>query len=445
MKKIITHIAILAALMGAGSSPAYSDERPNRVIIVDKAGGYNSYVTDDISQLQFRYVPGDVSVDVEILEDVQVDYMVLKMIRSEACQSFSLAIVPRSIADRLNTMAAQINYVENDGTERYYNDFTYGEVSGIALEYSTPYSILTVAYDELGIAAGVTVTNFTTPKADIVGDPAIDVSVLSVDMTSFTLQFEPNQYVGQYYLCSFNEGTLEQQFEMFGAMLGASNINEFIVGLSWGKAQVGTQPYTWENMDPGTTYDIAMAITDKNGNFIPEPQIFSVTTQGYGGTGEAFVTVTPGDYVLADWDGQMLPSQFFKFTPNSDTSRYRMGIWFEEEYDLDPEGHNMSVQQEAPPAVGDWWLYDEMEGDYQIDPNTSLVIVVAAQNINRQWGKLNVFRYTTPSQVTPTRSEVPHGMRKVAPAKSYEPAPNVRNIVPRHGKMKKITLTNKQS
>ena len=444
MKKIITHIAILAALMGAGSSPAYSDERPNRVIIVDKAGGYNSYVTDDIGQLQFRYVPGDVSVDVEILEDVQVDYMVLKMIRSEACQSFSLAIVPRVIADKLTTMAAQINYVENDGTERYYNDFTYGEVSGIALEYSTPYSILTVAYDELGIAAGVTVTDFTTPKADIVGNPAIEVSVASVDRTSFTLNFNPNQYVGEYYLCAFNGGTLQQQFEMFGAMMGASNINEFIVGLAWGKAQKGSQPYTWDEMDPGTTYDIAMAITDKNGNFIPEPQIYSVTTQGSGGTGMAYVNVTPGDYVLADWDGQMLPSQFFTFTPNSETARFRFDVWLASEYDQDPEGHNQSVQQEAPPAYGDWWFYEEISGDYQMNPNTAYVIVVAAQNANKQWGPLNVYRYTTPVQVS-TRSNAPRNSKKLSPAKAFDPAPNARNIAPRQGKLKKITLTNKQS
>ena len=444
MKKIITHIAILAGLLGAGTMPGYSEDRPNRVIFVDKAGGYNSYVTDDIGQLQFIYVPGEVSVAVRILEDVQVDYMVLEMLRSEACQSFNLAIAPRSIADKLTNQAAIINYVESEGSTRYYNDFTYGEVTGIDLHYSTPYSILTVAYDEYGIAAGVTVTNFVTPDADIVGYPDIEVSVLNVDTTSFTLRFEPNEYVGEYYLCSFEGGTLEEQFEMFGAFMGYANLNDFIKGLAWDQAQIGPVSKQWDNMDPGTTYDIAMAITDKNGNFIPYPKTYSVSTVGFGGTGESYVTVTPGEYVLADWDGQMLPSQFFTFTPNDQTARYRFDVWTAADYDTDPEGHNQSVQQEAPPAYGDWWYYEEVSGDFQMNPSTSFVIVAASQNANHEWGKLNVYRFTTPAAVSNTRSEVKKSQKIAAPAKAENMAPNAKHFVTKTGKTKKITLTNKQ-
>lgn len=443
MKKIFTTFALLAALIGAGSTSAYSAERPNRVIIVDKAGGYNSYVTDDIAQIQFPYVPGEVSVDVEILEEIQVDYMVLQMLKSEACESFSLSIVPRVISDKLTNMAAQVNYVESDNPTRYYQDFTYGEVSGINLEYSTPYSIITVAYDNLGIAAGTTVTNFETPAVDIDGNPYIEVTPEIVTLDAFQLRFEPNEYVGQYYLCAFESGTLQQQFEMFGAMMGYANVNEFIVGLAWNRAQQGAVSYAWDGMEPGTAYDIAMAITDKNGNFIPNPQLYTVTTEGMGGSGEAYVTVTPGAYILNDWDGQMLPSQFFTFTPNDETLRYRWGIWLQDEYDADPDGHNMSVQQEAPPAYGDWWTYGEVEGDYQLNPSTSVVIVVASQNLNHEWGKLNVFRFTTPDQVS-TRSEVKESPRK-APAsiKAGEAAPNVRNFVTAPRKAKKLTITNK--
>ena len=85
-----------------------------------------------------------------------------------------------------------------------------------------------------------------------------------------------------------------------------------------------------------------------------------------------------------------------------------------------------------------------MEVDYQMDPNTEFVIVVASQNANHQWGKLNVFRYTTPATVS-TRSEAKQSPRKASAAKASELAPNVRRFVTGHGKTKKITLTNKQS
>ncbi|MBP3671886.1 MAG: hypothetical protein J6J06_07980, partial [Bacteroidaceae bacterium] len=112
----------------------------------------------------------------------------------------------------------------------------------------------------------------------------------------------------------------------------------------------------------------------------------------------AEVTITLGDYVLADWGGEMLPSQFVTYTPNDQASAYRFNVYLAEEYDPVAEDIKADLCTEPPMPMTGWFFYEPITTDYQINPNTECVIIAAAKNINGEWGPINEFRFTTPAE-----------------------------------------------
>ena len=170
MKNIlkISTLFLMGAL-GTSLSTFAEEETPNRVFVVNPNGEYKSFVIDYTDQVQFMTIPGKVGVDVELFE-IGTDFLTVSLIRTEACYSFELSILPAMVADQINDIS-MLTLVPEDGSGRLYEDFVtipgteqIATISAVDFEIGQEYTIVVVAYDNYGIAAGVDRYNFTVPE-----------------------------------------------------------------------------------------------------------------------------------------------------------------------------------------------------------------------------------------------------------------------------------------
>jgi len=391
MNKLVA-MAVGLLATAASSFAQTSDEAPNRILI-NQASGVEGYVMEHVDSITFAHVEGEVLAQAEILEIVSLDTFRVAVTKTPACQSYIIDIIPATIANRLENDVVAINYINRPTAQRFWDDFTNAELTGISLQANADYVLMTVGFDNYGIPAGVFRLPFSTPAPDIVGNPEVTCTIDETTLNSFTMTFVPNDDVLSYYCVAGEKGTMQQQYEMFGPMFGFANFGDLIK--SWGIESTGTQTKTWDSMSPNTEYEVFVQCLDANGNYAPY-QVFEVATNGLGGEGEASVSVEIGDYVMNDWNGEMKPSLYVSYTPNDQASCYRFGVYTAEEYDSDPEAIQEDIKSDPPMPTVYWFFYDPMTTDYQINPNTEIVVVAAAKNINKEWGPITEVRYTTP-------------------------------------------------
>ena len=422
MKKSLKYIGALATLVCSSffGMSAQEEPQPNRLLVVNQNGNYSGLTLENLAQVAFRNVDGDVSVDVQVLKVEGTESVTVKMTKSFLCESFQFTIVPHVYVQGYNELALK-TLVQRQGNGVYYeDDFQEGNITGINLKPGTAYDLLVVAYDSFMTAAGLTVAPFETAPAEIVGNPAVAHEMVKQTKDEFVITFYPNEDVGCYYVMGFEEGSIEEYLTMWGPSMGCTTISELVELWSFGNPPLTEEhTYTFNKQNdfmPGEFYDIVIAIKDINGNFI-EPEIFTASTLVTGGTGEAFVDVQFDSYNAEIWDGVLKPSQFITFVPNSETFRYRTTVQYAEDYDMyTPEEWEEDLCQDPPQAgMSDWFWYDKFQNEYQLDTNTEFVILTAAQNANREWGKVNVVRYTTPAECPGmsgnTRSVAPRALK----------------------------------
>ena len=390
MKKFF--VTLFAAAMGLSAFAQEVD--PNRLILVDKSGNYKSYVVDNVDHLEFRTVEGEVAADVEIL-DVTLEGITISVQRTEACQAFKLACyASNKIANASDVALA--NAVDQESKTFYSQDFPSAQMTGMDFEPKTSYTIVTLGYDSYGTPVGVRRAEFTTPAIPVQGNPSVDMEVVSTDKYSFTLKFTPNADVSKYSFVAGEVGTMQSQYEMFAPMFGYSNFGQMIE--SWGIAKTEVSEYTYTNMQPGTEYEVFVQSWDVNGT-MADYQVYTVSTDGLGGTGTAEVTISLGKYVLNDWNGEQLPSQFMTFTPNDQAAAYRFAVYTAAEYDPEADAIKQELCSEPPMPMKNWFFYEEITTDYQINPNIECVAIAAAKNANGEWGPVTENRFTTPAEV----------------------------------------------
>lgn len=391
MKKIL--FSLIAFLVGL-SANAQTDV--NRLLIVDKDGYYKAFSLENVDYASFANIEGEVKANVTI-SDIALDKIIMSVTRTPACQGFKLVCAPTvQISGYSDKYLAQ--YIDNDNSNTYYQDFTDAELTGIALEPNTEYTVATVGIDEYGVLCDISRVDFTSPGVPVTGNPYVDVELLEVNKYDATLQFTPNEDTYQFSYVLGEKGTLESQYEMFAPMFGYKNIGEMIE--AWGLIKTDEDVHTWTQLIPGAEYEVFIQTRDTQ-NVMPEHQVFYFTTEALGGEGTAEVTITIGDYKLMDWGGEMLPSQFITYTPNDQSSRYRFGVYLASEYDAATEEIKADLCSDPDsdfPVTG-WYQYEAITTDYQINPNTEFVVVAAARNINGEWGPIAEVRHTTPNEV----------------------------------------------
>lgn len=394
----MTKKILLSLALAAGALTMAAQDNPNRVLVHNNAGGYTPYIIDNVDKLTFATVEGEVACDVKI-KSFDENMITITATRTEACQSFSLGVFPGVIARSfINSPEATKGYMDQAGAQRYYEDFDNGQITGVELTSGTEWAVVTQGYDSYGTPCQARAAFFVTPDAELVGNPKVTATVTGNSETTISLHFVANEDVLQYSYVIFPKGEFEKQYEMFAPMFGFTNPGQMIQ--MWGSKHDGntTEDYTYENLEPNTDYELYIQATDINGAFAPMEMV-ECSTVKVGGTGEAKVAINIGEYKLNLWEEEMKPSQFVTYTPNDQVWRYRFGVYLAETYDANPEAIKDYIQSEPEMPTANWWFYEELTTDYQLNPSTSCVAVASAQNSDGTWGPLTEVRFTTPDKV----------------------------------------------
>lgn len=403
---------------------------PNRMLVIDPSGSYKSYVLGRVDEIRFAKVDGEVACYVDI-EGVTLTALNLTTQMTDECKSYSINVMPAVMANKFETPSAAIAYMESIDSPQYQDNFYNGQLSGIELSPDTKYTVMTVGYDEYETACDIQRADFTTPSKPLVGSPTATIEVNDRQLETITATFTPNNDVSGYAYLIMEHGMLDKMFEEFAPMFGFNNVGDMVK--TWGGNEIGhsKKTNTWKDLEPNTEYDLLCQVWDKNGTYAPLV-ILETSTLSKGGSGEAFVDIKIGDYKLQDWDGQMLPSQFVKYTPNDQCSRYRFNVLLKENYDKDPKGYQEDLCTDPPIPTAYWYFFDEFETDYQINPDTEFVVIAAAKNADNVWGKVNVVNAKTPAKAASVSASKEIGKRDL------KAIPNSAARVPA---LRKVTLS----
>lgn len=395
MKKILFIISALLLSCGLFAQ----NTEINRVLLHQNDGNTKAFILNNVDSLTFANVKGEVAANIE-LKSFDLEKITIGITRTTACEGFKIAFVSTvqiaSMSDQ--QLAAYIDKMEDN---IYYQDFENAEMSGIEILPDTEYTVMTVGIDKYGVLCDVRKVDFTSPATTIVGNPEVTAELVEANLYDFTVKFTPNEDVSKYNVLAGEKGTLEEQYNQFAPMFGFNNIGEMVV--MWGVEFTDANTFQWTSMTPGTEYEVLIQAFDAEGNMAPY-QTFSLRTQDLGGEGTAEVAITLGDYKLADWGGEMLPSQFITYTPNDQASAYRFGVYLTSEYDSNAEIIKQDLCSEPPMPMTGWFQYKPITTDYQINPNTDCVVIAAAKNINGEWGPVTELRFTTPAEM-PAKSD----------------------------------------
>lgn len=367
----------------------------NASITVKRNSGYTQdFKISDIKEIDFSRLDGDVRADVQVV-DVSAGAITFNIVRTAACKSYKFTILPASTANYLSGDAQTADYIDSQVSETYSEDFTGGSVSATGLSANTKYAAITVGLDEYGTACGVSRSDFTTPRPALAGNPKVFYTIDTIEERAFTITFTPNSDVGGYACVAAVKGEIQSQYDMYATMFGYNNFGDMVKGWGYNNG-TQTKTTTWNDMAPGTDYQVFVQAWDKNGAYA-DCDTINLTTLKTGGTGSAWVDITLGDYKLQDWNGQQLPSQFITFTPNDQTSSYHYNVALASEYDKDPEAYKSDVVTEPEQVPMYWYWYEALTTDFQINPSTEAVALAAARNSEGEWGEINVYRFTTPA------------------------------------------------
>ena len=422
MKKLF--ITFIMALIGTTAMMAQTN--PNRVLITDKMGNTKGYLVERIDSMWFAKIEGRIAAEIEYLgfnTGETGDTVKIAVTRTEGCQAFRIDCMPKNRADMLGGEDGIANYLDNGGSEYYWQDFTNADMTGYTFTPGVDYSIITVGYDQYGVACGAERYDFTAPKKELVGDCSIAYTIDEVTDDIITVSFDPADGVAGYAACLYKAGTAEQQFQQMGAMFGFTSLGEMVK--AFGFNNVGPATNTWENNDPGTDYEIYVQAWDANGTFA-DMLIIPVTTKKLGGEGVAEMTIEIGDF---SGDAVYGYYQIVTYTPNDQTSMHRDLIIEKEAFDKEWSEEKMIdfIQNE--------YTYDDQFGVdvayWTTDPDTEYIAFSMGKNINDEWGPLARKEFKTPASpaaVSKKAGKVPARIVKKQATNGTTPVSIIQNL-----------------
>lgn len=429
MKKFFS-IAALALAMSTGVQ-AQTDVVPNRMIINSSVAS-KAYAVDHVDSISFARKEGEVKANLEFLRyeknEDEGDIVYVKVTRTDPRSTFRIDVLPTNTAKQYDDLTFARYFERMSGTQ-LAEDFSEGKLSGFAREFTanTPYTVVTLAYDEYGVPCQVSRANFTTPKVPTVGTPSVTYTVDETTSSSFTLTVTPNKDCAEFYWCQFEKGKAQEQFEQWGPMMGLSSIEAMIKQFS-GRPYIDPATNTWDKLAPATDYEVAVLPVDVEGNFGDLVYIY-VTTKAQGGEGIAQVTATVGDFVKYE-DSYV---QTVTFTPNDQTALYHDAICAKDAYEKNggdkwAKEYLMQDIKEDP----NWNQYGVDKYPFTATPNTAYYALALAKNAKGEWGPLTKHEFTTgaaPAGVAPAKAvAMPKRVATKKAAKRTAVAPVMRTM-----------------
>lgn len=392
MKKSI----LLALIMCLGLA-LQAQENPNRMIVQPKGTNAQGFLIERIDSIYFAEVKGRVAADVTFKEfkTGEADTVVVSVAKTPDCRSFRINCIPSVTAAMLKDDATAADYFDRMGGNFYHEDFTNGEMTGFPQRFKadTKYTVITMGYDQYGIACSVSKAEFTTPKPQLVGNPTVTWTIDKVGQKSFTATFTPNDDCKSFGTCLFEAGTAEQQFEQFGPMFGFANMGDMIMQFSQ-VAHTGVYTHEWTNLAPGTDYEVYVQPLDKNGNY-GDMVIMPVTTAKMGGEGLATVEITIGEFGQRD-------DKYFQnvtYTPNDQASVHHDMIIEKQAFNRAEWGEEGVLKYlKTDNSMDPYWdQYGVDNATWNADPSTEYIAFSLAKNANGEWGTLARKDFTTPA------------------------------------------------
>lgn len=429
MKKFFS-IAALAFAMSTGVQ-AQTDVVPNRMIIHSSVAS-KAYAVEHVDSISFARKEGEVKANLEFLRyeknEDEGDIVYVKVTRTDPSSTFRIDVLPTNTAKQYDDLTFARYFERMSGTQ-LAEDFSEGKLSGFPTEFTanTSYTVVTLAYDEYGVPCQVSRAEFKTPKVPTVGTPSVTYTIDETTSSSFTLTVTPNKDCAEFYWCQFEKGKAQEQFEQWGPMFGLSSIEAMIKQFS-GRPYSEEATNTWNELAPGTDYEVAVLPVDVEGNFGDLVYIY-VTTKGQGGEGIAQVTATVGDFVKYE-DSYV---QTVTFTPNDQTALYHDAICAKDKYeelggDKWAKEYLMQDIKEDP----NWNQYGVDKYPFTATPNTAYYALALAKNAKGEWGPLTKHEFTTgaaPAGVAPAKAvAMPKRVATKKAAKRTAVAPVMRTM-----------------
>lgn len=429
MKKFFS-IAALALAMSTGVQ-AQTDVVPNRMIIHSSVAS-KAYAVDHVDSISFARKEGEVKANLEFLRyeknEDEGDIVYVKVTRTDPSSTFRIDVLPTNTAKQYDDITFARYFERMSGTQ-LAEDFSEGKLSGFPTEFTanTSYTVVTLAYDEYGVPCQVSRAEFKTPKVPTVGTPSVTYTVDETTSSSFTLTVTPNKDCAEFYWCQFEKGKAQEQFEQWGPMFGLSSIEAMIKQFS-GKPYSEEATNTWNELAPGTDYEVAVLPVDVEGNFGDLVYIY-VTTKGQGGEGVAQVDVTVGDYV--NNGGSYV--QTVTFTPNDQTALYHDAICVKDAYEKNGGDKGFTEYlKEDNSQDPNWNQYGVDKYIFEATPNTAYYALALAKNAKGEWGPLTKHEFTTgaaPAGVAPAKAvAMPKRVATKKAAKRTAVAPVMRTM-----------------
>ena len=429
MKKFFS-IAALALAMSTGVQ-AQTDVVPNRMIIHSSVAS-KAYAVDHVDSISFARKDGEVKANVEFLryekDEDENDIVYVKVTRTDPSSTFRIDVLPTNTAKQYDDITFARYFERMSGTQ-LAEDFSEGKLSGFAREFTanTSYTVVTLAYDEYGVPCQVSRAEFKTPKVPTVGTPSVTYTVDETTSSSFTLTVTPNKDCAEFYWCQFEKGKAQEQFEQWGPMFGLSSIEAMIKQFS-GKPYSEEATNTWNELAPGTDYEVAVLPVDVEGNFGNLVYIY-VTTKAQGGDGVAQVGVTVGKY--ENVNGSYV--QTVIFTPNDQTLLFRDLICLKSAYEKNGGDKGFTEYlKEDNSQDPNWNQYGVDSYSFEATPNTAYYALALAKNAKGEWGPLTKHEFTTgaaPAGVAPAKAvAMPKRVATKKAAKRTAVAPVMRTM-----------------
>lgn len=359
---------------------------PNRVLITDKTGNTRGYLAERIDSIWFAQIEGRIAAEIEYLgfnTGDTGDTLKIAVTRTPGCEAFRIDCLPKNRADLLTTEDAIANYLDQGGSEYYWQDFTNADMTGYSFKPDVEYTIITVGYDKYGVPCGAERCDFKAPKKDLVGDCSITYTIDEVTTNEITISFTPASGVAGYAACSYLAGTAEEQFKMFAPMFGFEHIGDMIK--KFGLQNVGNTTNTWDKLEPGTDYEIYVQAWDEKGTYA-DMIVIPVSTKKFGGEGVAEMTIEIGNFGGNANTGYY---QVVTYIPNDQTAMHRDMLIEKDGYDKEWNEEKITEYlKEDNPYDPSWNQYGIDEAYWTADPNKEYIAFSIAQNINGEWGPL---------------------------------------------------------
>lgn len=405
MKKIFSIMLGLAMAMGVNAQT----ENPNRLIMMSQAGN-KAYALDKIDSIYFAKKEGEVRADVKFLkyvkDDKKGDVLHVAVTRTDPNSSYCIDILPANTAKRYSDdVLAQ--YFDQQKTTKFNQDFTDAELTGFKqeLEPNTKYTVFTVAYDEYGVACEASRADFTTPKAPLIGNPAISYTIDETTSSSFTLTVTANKDCLGYYWCMFEKGQAQAQFEQWGPMFGFPNIESMIAQFS-GREYDGVSTNTWKDLAPATDYEVCVVPVDEAGTFADMVTI-PVTTKQQGGEGVAQVAITSGGANV--YEDKL--TYTIIFTPNDQTAVYHDLVVSKEAFDKKGEETWKNYLLNGDPQDPNYNQYGVDKYTFEVNAGEEYYGIAIAKNANGEYGPMvkELFKVEAPAGVAPAKVKANKG------------------------------------